>query len=109
MTRAQIAVILALCALLLVGVAGPMIRDRCGGPRLEVLMSSGALPPYGVNINTAEAAELAVLPGIGPARAQRIVSYRQAHGPFATVEDLARVPGLSARIIAELAPYAVAE
>ncbi len=51
------------------------------------------------NINTATAAELEGLPGIGPALAQRIVEYRAAHGPFATVEALADVQGISERMV----------
>lgn len=47
-----------------------------------------------VNINTATAAEFETLPGIGPALAQRIVEYRQAHGPFARIEDLKKVSGI---------------
>jgi competence protein ComEA len=47
-----------------------------------------------VNINTAQAAELETLPGIGPALAQRIVEYRQAHGRFERVEDLMNVSGI---------------
>lgn len=47
-----------------------------------------------VNINTANAEELDSLPGIGPELAQRIIAYRQAHGPFARIEDLDNVSGI---------------
>ena len=47
-----------------------------------------------VNINTASASELEKLPGIGPALAQRIVEYRDSHGPFASVDALTDVPGI---------------
>lgn len=47
-----------------------------------------------LNINTAGATELESLPGIGPALAQRIISYREQHGPFRTVEDIKNVPGI---------------
>ena len=58
--------------------------------------SSGGSTPGGgvVNINTAGAAELEALPGIGPALAARIVEYRDGHGPFASVDDLTDVPGI---------------
>jgi competence protein ComEA len=47
-----------------------------------------------ININTATAAELDTLPGIGPTIAQRILDYRTAHGPFANIEDLMNVKGI---------------
>ena len=47
-----------------------------------------------ININTADAAELETLPGIGPTRAQQIVDYRQQHGPFSTVEEIMDVSGI---------------
>jgi competence protein ComEA len=47
-----------------------------------------------ININTAEAPELDLLPGIGPSLAQKIIEYRQAHGPFSCVDDLIQVSGI---------------
>lgn len=47
-----------------------------------------------VNINTADSAALDSLPGIGPALAQRIIDYRQEHGPFARLEDIMEVSGI---------------
>ena len=47
-----------------------------------------------VNINTATEAELQTLKGIGPTRAKAIVDYRTKHGPFKTVDDLEKVPGI---------------
>ena len=55
-----------------------------------------------VNINTASAAELDALPGIGPSRATAIIREREEHGPFASVDDLHRVKGLGASRIDEL-------
>jgi competence protein ComEA len=52
--------------------------------------SSGGM----VNINTADAADLESLPGIGPTLAQRILDYRQAHGPFAQIQELMEVSGI---------------
>lgn len=47
-----------------------------------------------VNVNAASAKELQTLPGIGRVTAQRIVDYRTAKGPFATLEDLLKVKGI---------------
>lgn len=52
-----------------------------------------------VNINTASKEELEALPGIGAAIAQRIIEDRAALGPYKQIEDLARVRGISARMI----------
>jgi competence protein ComEA len=51
-----------------------------------------------ININTAPAEELAQLKGIGAAYAERIVQFREAHGPFASPEDIMKVPGIAVRI-----------
>jgi competence protein ComEA len=47
-----------------------------------------------VNLNTASAADLEALPGIGEVLAQRIVDYRTQHGPFRNVRDLLKVEGI---------------
>ena len=47
-----------------------------------------------IDINTATAETLEMLPRIGPATAQKIVAYREANGPFANVADLQDVPGI---------------
>jgi competence protein ComEA len=47
-----------------------------------------------VNINTASAEELTQLKGVGHQYAERIVQYREEHGPFSTAEDMMKVPGI---------------
>ena len=47
-----------------------------------------------VNINTADAAQLCTLPGIGESRAADIVAYREKNGPFESCEDIMKVPGI---------------
>ena len=47
-----------------------------------------------ININTANAERLALLSGIGPAKAAAIVSYRDQHGPFQAIDDLTKVSGI---------------
>ena len=54
-----------------------------------VAASTGASPTPGrLNLNVATVAELDRLPGVGPVTAQRIVAYREQHGPFTNVEQL---------------------
>lgn len=62
-----------------------------------------------VNINTASADELALLPGVGPARAKAIVDYRTAQGPFKKVDDLAGVSGIGSRSLERLRPFIVTD
>ncbi len=76
-------------------------------PPTATALSPGALPapaagapfPAGesaalVDINRASQPELETLPGIGPALAQRIIAYRQEHGPFASIEEIQAVSGI---------------
>ena len=58
-----------------------------------------------INLNTADVARLQVLPGIGPARAEAIVAYRQEHGAFSSVEQLLEVKGIGEKILADIEEY----
>ena len=67
-----------------------------------LLLFGTAAPAAQVNINTADAATLArELKGIGLKRAQDIVEYRQKHGPFRSVDELALVKGIGPAAIAK--------
>ncbi|NDV13288.1 ComEA family DNA-binding protein [Crenobacter caeni] len=57
-----------------------------------LLLSASALAA--VNLNSASQAELEALNGIGPAKAKAIVDYRTKNGPFKSVDDLNKVPGI---------------
>ena len=53
-----------------------------------------------VNINKADAAALAQnLNGIGEAKAQKIIEYREQHGGFQSIDELANVPGIGAKTV----------
>ena len=62
-----------------------------------------------VNINTADAAELLTLPGIGEAKAGSIIEYRNANGKFKTIEDLMNIPGIKEGLFNRIASRIVAE
>ncbi len=64
------------------------------------------LPP---DLNHSTAAELEVLPGIGPKTARAIIDYRLQHGPFLRLEELRRVKGVSKRTIQQIEQYYMEE
>ena len=78
---------------LLLGVGGPALAG--GAARL-----SGT-----VNINTATAEQLQLLPGIGEARARALVEQRERHGRFQRIDDLLAVQGIGGAGLEELRPY----
>lgn len=58
-----------------------------------------------VNINSAELAELCNIPGVGEAKARAIISYREANGPFANIEELTGVNGIKEGLLEQMRPY----
>lgn len=67
--------------------------------------SKSAAPTSPLNVNGANAAALATLPGIGTLLARRIVAYRRLNGPFASVDELADVAGMTQSRVDRIAPY----
>ena len=55
-----------------------------------------------ININTASAVDLETLPGIGPKTAEAIIAYRDANGPFATIEAITEVKGIGPATLEKL-------
>jgi len=60
---------------------------------------------FTVNVNSATATELAQLPGLGPATAQRIVDHRAEHGAFSSLEALLDVPGIGEATLDQMRPH----
>ncbi|MCX5891804.1 MAG: helix-hairpin-helix domain-containing protein [Deltaproteobacteria bacterium] len=108
------------------------VVEKAGGPRLAVpanpTLSSGARIEVGekclpaisrmhgaelltlglpLDLNVASATDLDALPGIGPALAERIVAYRQKHGPFKKVDDLIQVSGIGQEKLAQIKNHLV--
>lgn len=74
---------------------------------LRSLVFAAALAPLAalaapVDINTADAAALEEVKGIGPVRARAIVEYRNANGAFASVDDLTKVAGIGDKSVDQL-------
>jgi competence protein ComEA len=68
--------------------------------------SGKKIPPSApLDLNTATAAQLAQVPGIGASSAKAIVQFRQKSGPFERVEDLLSIRGISARKLQQIRPY----
>ena len=113
MARADRWVLLsALAALLLL--FGWTHRDALAPP--QRLASINTVPGasiadggYLLDINTAAVDELDTLPGIGEVLAERIVAYREAHGPFPSVDALDHVDGIGEGTLAPIRRYLTAE
>ena len=55
-----------------------------------------------VNLNSAQSSELQTLPGIGPAKAEAIIEYRETNGPFKSIEDLKEISGIGDKTFEKL-------
>lgn len=62
-------------------------------------------PAKPLDLNSATAAQLEQLPGVGPATAKAIVQFREKSGPFRRVEDLLAVPRITKKRLEKLRPY----
>ena len=77
---------------------------RVGEP-LPASVSRGSATPKGpLDLNTASATDLDALPGVGPATAAAIVSYREHHGAFTSVDQLLEVRGIGPAKLDQIAP-----
>lgn len=70
-------------------------------------MSAPALPVYRIDLSTADLPDLQLLPGVGPAVAERIIVARQSR-PFTSLDDLTRVRGIGTIVTGRLAPHVTA-
>ena len=87
----------ALAAALLIGFASPVAAQ-------DQAAKTAASPAAAVNLNTATAAQLEALPGVGPRAAQRIIEYRSKNGGFKKVEELMKIQGIGERSFLRLRP-----
>lgn len=71
----------------------------------ETTPASAATASGVVNLNTADAAQLALLPRVGEKAAQRIIEYRTQHGPFKKTADLMQVKGFGEKSYERISKY----
>ena len=97
-------------------------RSRLAAAALAVVLVLVAVPTHAaapasarpatgdvkpVDLNTADAAALESVPGIGKSLAQRIVTFREKNGAFGSVDDLLKVQGIGEKSLQNLRPYLI--
>lgn len=81
-------------------------RNSVYSPVIVSRLPAESQAPGLLDINTATLEQLQTLPGIGATLAQRIIDYRNAHGPFAKLADLTLVEGIGLDILDKITDYA---
>ncbi|MCK6554734.1 helix-hairpin-helix domain-containing protein [Candidatus Binatia bacterium] len=84
----------------IVAIVGAMLLAAVATAPVSVAMAEERL----VDINSASVGQLAELKGIGPAKAEAIVAFRDKSGPFKSVDDLQQVSGIGEKLLATLRP-----
>jgi len=82
-------------------------------PVRGIVEASGAVPApkssqvqsKTINVNRASVDELTQIPGVGPALAQRIIDFREQHGPFTSLDDLDAVSGVGPSLLGKIGAY----
>lgn len=95
-------IVLSLAAFALLAAAQPQAQSKPAAPARAETRTAAATTI--VNLNTASAAELEKLPGVGATTAARIVEYRQKKGPFKKIEELMNVQGIGEKSFLKLKP-----
>jgi len=109
MTRRELLLLAAAVFIALAAAGATRALDSVWG-RDEIRFGPGdpvAPTPARLDVNTAGEHELMMLPGVGPSTAARIVADREENGPFAQLDDLARVRGIGPATVEGLRPHAM--
>ena len=94
--------------LVLIAMIRSEIRPRSSsGDTHHDLVTASQWPDMRIDLNSADEAQLDLLPGIGPSLARRIVENRSQIGLFDSIENLQRVTGIGPRTIERFRPYVV--
>ena len=73
---------------------------------MDNIASSDSVDTSGkVNLNSASLEELQIAPGIGPAKAQKIIDYRNSYGGFSSVDELIEINGIGDKTLAKIRDY----
>ena len=86
---------------------GEQVLVSAHGGGAGAVAAGGAAPSSPVHLNSATAEELDGLPGVGPVTAEKIVTYREQHGPFTSLDGLDAITGIGPARIASLKGLAV--
>ncbi len=97
----RVSYVLALLVLLAARISAPRLREV---GQAKPAAAKTAAPSGPLNINTATAAQLETLPGIGARTAQAIVDQRQKNGGFKKIEDLMNIKGIGEKSFLKLKP-----
>ena len=92
-----------------VAVEAPIVPVVSPSATTSLAPDQPASSPGKININTAEADQLELLPGIGPVLAARIIEFRQTNGPFRSPEDIMKVSGIKEGIYGKLRDFITVE
>lgn len=93
-------------AVLLAGL-GLFLALRRGPPDPALEPRDVGARPFRIDINQADWQALSLIPGLGDGLARDIVADREARGPYARIDDLARVPGVGPRLLERIRPHMV--
>ncbi len=97
---------LTLIVLLVLGLASVSSAQSTAAPKPQKVKAAKTVTALAgpVNLNTATAAQIDALPGVGKSTAQRIVEYRQKNGGFKKIEELMNVKGIGEKSFLKLKP-----
>src|SRR6266568_3440098 len=91
----------------LVAVDTPPGRDLRETARAAARLARPLLPGERIDLDRADVTEITRLPRVGPALAQRIVAWREQHGPFGSLGRFDSVPGVGPRLLDAVRPYVI--
>ena len=101
MNRKMVCLLMVLCFGIVFGISAIAVAQTKPAPKPE---KKAPAEPEKINVNKATEADLASVPGISKTLAKAICDYRKKSGPFKSVEDLLKVPGMTKKILDDLYP-----